>query len=368
MFEKIARKTLETIKPYIPGQSIEDAEKEFGVTGLVKMASNENPIGCSVAPEELSEAIQKAYYYPDLASAPLIGKLATKSGLSNNQIVLGNGSDELILMVVQAFLNPGEEVVTSEVTFSEYAFSTKIADGHLITVPMKNEAYDLDAIAAAITLQTRVVYIANPNNPTGTYVNQSDLETFLKRIPPHVIVVSDEAYVEYATASDFPNTVPLMAHHKNLLILRTFSKIYGLAGFRIGYGFGHESLISCLNKVRLPFNINSLALKAAEIAIDNQDHLKRSRLVNSEGMALLTTELQALGLRVVPSQANFLCIHLDIKAAVVCESLIKKGFIVRSLQSFGWDQSIRVTIGLPEQNIGFVAALKSVLREGESHE
>jgi len=356
------RKTLDFLTPYTPGTSIDAAKKELGLKNVIKMASNENPLGPGFEnPNELINDLKNSHLYPDISTSDLIPLLAKSFSVTPENIILGNGSDEICQMLALAYLNPGDQVIVSEHTFSEYEFVTKLLDGKTINIPMNNLQYDVDAIAKAVTKNTKLIFIANPNNPTGTYINQMNLETLINKVGPSVLVVIDEAYVEYAEAEDFPNSVGLLSAYDNVVILRTFSKIFGLAGFRIGYGLGSIKLIGDLNKVRQPFNVNSLSLKAATLAWENESHIERSLKLNSEGKKFLYQALNSLKLDYVPSEGNFILINLPIKASTAYDGLLSKGIIIRALTSFGLPNAIRVTIGKQDQNDAFIKALKSIL-------
>ncbi len=349
------RASLDHLTLYVPGKSIEEVVQEFGLTDVIKMASNENPLGCPVSPTHLEGILKKSHFYPHQASSGLIQALCEKFQISENQVILGNGSDEVILFLGMAYLDPGDEVITSEYTFSEYEFATKVMGARFITVPMTaGYKIDLEGYLSALTPQTKMMFIANPNNPTGTMVTRVQLNAFLAKVPSHVLVVLDEAYAEYATNPDFASGLEWLNRHSNVIVLRTFSKLYGLAGFRIGYGMGHADVIATLQKVRPPFNVNSVALAAATLALKNKDFVRRSLEVNAEGHAFLAKALTEKGLTVLPSEANFLCVFIPDKAKIVADRLQKKGIIVRSLHGFGLETAIRVTVGLREQNQRFL--------------
>ena len=358
----ISRPTVDNIVPYIPGKAIEEVVKELGLSQVIKMASNENPLGCPVSWASLQEAFDKVHYYPHPSSSGLFEALGAHFNLPTSRFVLGNGSDEVIQFLGMAYLNPGEEVLTSDHTFSEYAFVAHLMDARLISVPM-TAAYtiDLEGMLKAITPKTKLIFIANPNNPTGTIVAGDPLKRFLDQVPSSIIVVLDEAYAEYAQSAEFVSGVCLLEQYPNVVVLRTFSKLYGLAGFRIGYGIAHESVIAQLQKVRPPFNVNSLALKAAILALDSQSHVAESLKINAEGLAYFYQELTQMGLGYLPSQANFVCIFLPILAKEAFEGLLKEGIIVRALPSFDLPYAIRVTVGLPAHNQLFIQKLKGLL-------
>jgi len=274
-----------------------------------------------------------------------------------NQIILGNGSDEVITLLTKAFLEPGDEAVMADPSFVVYKIDVAAEHAKPVLVPLKEHRHDLPAMAKAVTPKTRLAFICNPNNPTGTYVTAAAVTAFMRAIPPDVIVVFDEAYYEYVTAADYPDTMALLKAGRNVVLLRTFSKIYGLAGLRIGYGLTTPEIVQHLNRIRPPFNTNSLAQKAALAALADEEHVRESRRLNTEGMAYLAERLRALGLTVVPSQANFLYFEVNQDGKAVFEALLRRGVIVRHLSG----PFLRVTVGLPQENERFITALQTVL-------
>ena len=346
------------ITPYSPGKPIEELERELGITGSIKLASNENPRGPSPkALAVLNEAAKTLHRYPDGGGHYLRRALADRWKVSPDQIVLGNGSDEIITLLTKAFLEPGDEAVMADPSFIVYKIDVAAAHAKPVQVPLYEFRHDLPAMARAVTQKTRLVFVCNPNNPTGTYVTAAEVAAFMQAIPPDVIVVFDEAYYEYMTAADYPDTLSMLKGGRNVVLLRTFSKIYGLAGLRIGYGLTTPEIVQHLNRIRPPFNTNSLAQKAALAALSDEEHVRESRRLNTEGMGILAERLQALGLHVVPSQANFLYFDVKQDGAALFEALLRRGVIVRHLGG----TFLRVTIGLPQENERFIAALRAVL-------
>ena len=346
------------ITPYSPGKPIEELEREFGITDSIKLASNENPRGPSPkALAVLSEAAKALHRYPDGGGHYLRRALADRWKVSPAQIILGNGSDEVITMLTKAFLEPGDEAVMADPSFIVYKIDVTAAHGKLVQVPLKEFRHDLPAMAKAVTPKTRLVFVCNPNNPTGTYVTAAEVSEFLMSIPRDVIVVFDEAYYEYVTAADYPDTLAILKSGRNVVLLRTFSKIYGLAGLRIGYGLTTPEIVQHLNRIRPPFNTNSLAQKAALAALADEEHVRESRRLNTEGLGILAERLKTLGLHVVPSQANFLYVDVKRDGKAVFEALLRQGVIVRHLGG----TFLRVTIGLPQENERFITALQAVL-------
>jgi histidinol-phosphate aminotransferase len=346
------------ITPYSPGKPIEELERELGITGSIKLASNENPRGPSPkALAALSDATKTLHRYPDGGGHYLRLALAERWKVAPDQIILGNGSDEVITFLTKAFLAPGDEAVMAEPSFIVYKIDVTAEHAKPVTVPLNEFRHDLPAMAKAVTARTRLVFVCNPNNPTGTYVTAAEVGAFLQAIPPDVIVVFDEAYYEYVTAADYPDTLAILKSGRNVVLLRTFSKIYGLAGLRIGYGLTTPEIVQHLNRIRPPFNTNSLAQKAALAALSDEEHVRESRRLNTEGMGFLTERLTALGLTVVPSQANFLYFDVKQDGKAVFEALLRRGVIVRHLGG----AFLRVTIGLSQENERFITALQAVL-------
>jgi histidinol-phosphate aminotransferase len=359
---KIARKSIQALKPYVPGKSIEDVKAKYNPPSITKLGSNENPLGASPAVLKAVEAaLPRISLYPDGASRILRQALAADHGLVAEQVAVGNGSDEILLMIAAAFLNPGEKVLVSENTFSEYEFSGRVMDGKIVKIPLKDNRYDVAGFRRKLSLKPKLVFLCNPNNPTGSYFTHRELEGLLKAAPPHTLVVVDEAYCEYADAPDFPRSLDLLKTYPNLIISRTFSKIFGMAGLRLGYGFAHPLLIQEMARVKTPFNVNLLVQAAALAALDDKDFRARSIANNLEGRAFLEAGFKARGLQFVPTQANFICFRTKRLAVDLCEDMLKVGVIVRALRSFGLDYWNRVTIGTPEQNARFLEALDGAL-------
>ena len=340
-------------------------ERDLGIEGSIKLASNENPLGPSPrAIEAIEGALKGIHRYPDGGGYYLRRRLAEFYGLGMDSIILGNGSNEIIELVVRTFLRPGEAILTAHPTFLVYGLIVQAAGGRAITVPLKDMAYDLEAMARMLRDGVRIVFIANPNNPTGTIVKRDELDHFVDLIPEETILVLDEAYHEYVVDPDYPDGLEYLERGKKILVLRTFSKIYGLAGLRVGYGMGDGELIDGMNRVRQPFNVNSLAQAGALAAIDDREHLKRSVENNRRGLEFLYREMDALGLPYIPTQTNFLLIKVG-DGDGVYRALLKRGVIVRSMDSYGLGEYIRVTVGLPEENERFVEALKEIITCGE---
>lgn len=351
------------IAPYQPGKPISELARELGLNeaDIVKLASNENPIGPSpMALAAAQDALHDMALYPDGAGFALKAKLSEKLGGAANQIVLGNGSNDILDMAARAFLAPGTSAVYAQHAFAVYPIATQTVGAQGIAVPAKNYGHDLAAMRAAIRDDTRVLWIANPNNPTGTFLPWAEIEAFLETVPPQVLVVLDEAYGEYLPTDDRCDTLAWIERFPNLLISRTFSKAYGLAGLRVGYGVGHPDVIDLLNRVRHPFNVNAPALAAAEAALDDIEFLLRSYALNSAGMAQLTAGLTDMNVATVPSKGNFLLAKVGDAARINAE-LLKRGVIVRPVANYGLPEFLRVSVGLAGQNTRFLDALRACL-------
>ncbi|NLY52675.1 MAG: histidinol-phosphate transaminase [Firmicutes bacterium] len=356
------RKTILDIAPYQPGKPISELRREKGLTDIIKLASNENPLGPSPkAVAAVQQSLTSLHIYPDGNCFELRESLAKRLGVEDMELIFGNGSDEVIKMLGLTFLEPGDEVLVCEPTFSEYAYAANLMGAKLRTLPLKDHAFDLEGMLAAINPKTKMVFICNPNNPTGAYVKQGAVDDFLTKIPEHVLVVFDEAYYEYVTAADYPDTISYVKEGRNVVVLRTFSKIYGLAGLRIGYGVAPGHIAQLVHRVREPFNVNAAAQVAALAALEDEEHVARSRELNEAGKAWLYQELAKLELDYVPSQTNFIFIDLKQDSQIVYQRLLDRGVIARSGGVFGCPTWLRVTIGTEEENQRFIEALAEVV-------
>ncbi len=359
---KLARPSIQALKPYVPGRSIDDVKAQYNPKRIVKLGSNENPLGTSPkVVKAVAAALTDSSLYPDGASRVLRQALATAHGVKPDQVIVGNGSDEILLLLALAYLKPGERVVLSENTFSEYEFSGRTLDAEIVKVPLRDYRYDMDAFARALKQRPKMMFICNPNNPTGNYVTHAELEGLLKKTPKGCLVVVDEAYGDYATARDFPRSLALMKKYPNLIVARTFSKLYGLAGLRLGYAIGDAGLLNETLRVKTPFNVNLLVQKAGVAALADTAFVRKSLSVNEKGRAQIEAGLQKLKLFYLPTQANFICFHVPRPAVELCEDLMKRGMIIRPLKSFGLPDWCRVTIGTKEQNRFFLGELAEVL-------
>jgi histidinol-phosphate aminotransferase len=348
------------IRPYPPGKPVEEVERELGRTAI-KLASNENPFGPSPkAQEALRNYLDQIHYYPDGGGYYLRQKLAEIHGLNMDEIILGAGSTDLIELVAKTFLGGGDEAITSESAFYMYRLAIEDMGAGLVMTPMRDMTFDLAAMAHAITQRTKLVYLANPNNPTGTMFTADALDHFLDAIPSRVLVVLDEAYYDYVQCPDYSRSVNYVRAGRNLLVLRTFSKVYGLAGIRLGYGLGHRELIECLNRIRSPFNASSVAQVAGRAALDDQEHVARSVEINRQEMKFLTQELTLMGVRYTPSVGNFLLMDTGRDCEEDFMRLLHEGVIVRPMKLYGFPTSLRVTVGRHEENQQFLEALQRV--------
>ncbi|MBI3398904.1 MAG: histidinol-phosphate transaminase [Deltaproteobacteria bacterium] len=360
--KKLVSDEIEALIPYPPGKPMEELERELGIKNSIKLASNENPLGPSPkAVEAVAKALKNLNRYPDGGCYYLKEKLAQRLKVKPENLIIGNGSNEIIELVIRTFLRPGDEAVMGNPSFAVYPLVVRAAGGKSVLVPLKNLTHDLDAMFDAITEKTKLVFIANPNNPTGTMSTKAQLDKFIGRLRDDgIIIVLDEAYYEFVTDKGFPDSLGYLNSGKNIVILRTFSKIYGLAGLRVGYGIAPERLNFYMNKVRQPFNVNSLAQIAAMAALGDDEHLKKSQKNNREGLSYLFKELGTMGLECVPTQANFFLIKAG-KGKEVYDALLRQGVIVRPMASYGLGEYIRITVGLPEENKRFVEALKKTV-------
>lgn len=353
---------IRSLIPYEPGKPIEEVEREYGISGSVKLASNENPLGPSPrALAVLRERLPELHLYPDGDCFYLKRALAQKLGVQPDRLIFGNGSNEIIELAARTFMRAGDEAVMAEQAFVVYELIVQAVGGKRKTVPLKNFTHDLAAIADAVTPHTRLVFLANPNNPTGTIYRRREWQAFLERISPDVLVIVDEAYFEYVEEADYPNSLDYHARHPAILTLRTFSKLYGLAGLRIGYGIGAKGVIALMQRVRQPFNVNAPAQWAALAALDDTEHVQRSLGVNQQGVKYLQTEFARLGLSYVPSQANFILVRVG-NGPEVFQRLLQQGVIVRPMVGYKFPEHVRVTVGTMAQNQKLIGALERLIQ------
>ncbi len=358
-----APKYIRSIMPYQPGKPISELAREMGIAeaSIVKLASNENPLGMSARARDAAQAaLSDLARYPDGGAFALKAALCRKFGVKAAQLVVGNGSNDILELAAHAFLAPGLSAVFAQHAFAVYPLATNAIGARGIEVPARDFGHDLDAMASAIAADTRVVFIANPNNPTGTFVPGAELEAFLGKVPKDVLVVLDEAYTEYLSPAQRYDAIAWLERFPNLLVSRTLSKAYGLAGLRVGYAIAHPEVADLMNRVRQPFNVSSVALAAAEAALADDEFLARSAEINRRGMAQLTGAFAAMGLEWIPSAGNFVSVRVG-DAASVNAALLKQGVIVRPIAGYGMPEWLRVSIGLPEENARFIAALEETL-------
>lgn len=351
-----------SIRPYVPGKPIEELERELGITGAIKLASNENPVGPSPkALAAITAELDQLAFYPEGDAPNLKAALAAHLRIDPTELVLGNGSNEIIELLVKTFTTPEHHAVFSQHAFLVYPLALTAARVPFTAVPMKAMKHDLAAMKAAITSKTRLVFIANPNNPTGTYNSRSELSEFLTGLPSECIVALDEAYFEYAEADDYAGGMEFRHLHANTVVLRTFSKCYGLAGLRIGYGVGRPEVVRYLNTVRQPFNTNRLAQIAAIAALADTEYTAYSVAENEKERAWVSENLRARGLEFLPSQTNFILIKMPAPGQKVVNAMLKEGVIIRAMDGYSLPQHVRVTVGTREQNQRFLGALDHVL-------
>jgi len=347
---------------YPPGIPLEEVKRKLGIDDIVKLNSNENSLGPSPkAVKAIFEAAAQVNLYPDNSAFYLKQKLAEKYDVLPEQIILGNGSNELVQFIIMTFLLPGEEVLTCSPTFLLYGIMGRVMGGKVKEVALKGSCFDLDSVLSEITANTKLVFISNPNNPTGTIVTADDFKNFMVKIPDDVVVVMDEAYYEYVTDKDFPDSIEFVRDNKNVIVLRTFSKAYGLAGLRVGYAFAPERLVEQMEKVREPFNLNSLAQKAALAALDDVKHIRKTTENNRIGLSYVYEQLRNLNLDFILTQANFVSVKLGPDAGRICDRLMKEGVLVRNMESYNMSEYIRVSIGLPGENERFIKTLEKIL-------
>ena len=360
-FHDLIPEYIRGLSPYIPGKPIELVERELKVHA-VKLASNENPLGPSpLAVAAAQRALVEAHRYPDGGGLFLREKLSERLGVPVENILLGLGSSELIDLSARALLRPGLEGLTATGSFPLFYISIRATGAQLVEVPLKDYTFNLEALARAITPRTRLIIMANPNNPTGTMFTADEFNAFLARVPQEVLVVLDEAYFDYVERPNYSRSITVMRGGRNLLVLRTFSKVYGLAGLRMGYGIGPVDLLAELNKLRTPFNTSGVAQAGCLAALDDAEHVRRSIVSNRAGLQQLTEGFNVLGVRFIPSVTNFLLVELGTDTAPVSDELLKLGVIVRPMRWMGFPNAIRVTIGTQQENEKFLSALTQVL-------
>lgn len=359
-FVALATDGVQGLTPYQPGKPIDELERELGISNIVKLASNENPLGPSKKVlEALQPQLKDLTRYPDGNGFLLKQALSQHLQVAPEQITLGNGSNDTLDLIARAYLAPGREAIFSEYAFAVYPIATQAAGATAVVTPAKDWGHDLNAMKAAITDKTRLIFLANPNNPTGTWFNRSEFEAFIADVPENVIVVLDEAYSEYVEDPTYPDGLKYLDQYPNLIITRTFSKAYGLASLRVGYSVSHPQIADVINRIRNPFNVDSFALAAATAALQDTDYIAESVALNREGYQLLTKAVTERQLRFIPSVGNFVSVDFGMDAAPVYEALLREGVIVRPMAAYKMPTFLRVSIGLPEENERFIQALDS---------
>jgi histidinol-phosphate aminotransferase len=356
------KKSIRDLIPYPPGKPIEELTREYGIKKVIKLASNENPLGPSPqALKAIRKGLSQLHRYPDGSGYYLKEGLSSQLGVKSDQILLGNGSNEIIELALRCFLSPGDEVISPQPSFLVYGTAVQAVGGKNILVPLKRFIVDLESMLRAISPRTRIIIVNNPNNPTGTIIKRKNWERFLKAVPPDILVLLDEAYIDFVDDPDCPDGLEYLASEKPLLVLRTFSKAYGLAGLRVGYGLTRSDLADYMNRVRQPFNVNSLGQTGALGALEDREFFEKTRSLVQEEKLILEKGLKKLGLTYIPTQTNFILIKVPRKAQEVFEAMLHKGVIIRSMKSYGLENYIRVNMGLPEENRLFLKGLKEVL-------
>jgi histidinol-phosphate aminotransferase len=362
--KEMARKSVLSVKPYIAGKPIEETKRQLGLKEVIKLASNENPLGPSPkAVSAIKKSLSEISRYPDSQGYYLKSALAKKYSLSPENFVLGNGSDELIDVLIRTFVEPEENIVTADNTFLEYEIIAQANERRIKKVPLRYFKYDLEAILKAVDKNTKLVFIANPNNPTGTYVTRYEVADFLEALDDSVLVVFDEAYDAFIDVDDYPDSLGCMKKDKRVISLKTFSKAYGLAGLRLGYAIADRSLISFMERMRQPFNVNMLAQIGGLAALDDKDFIRRTRKAVISGKNFIYKELSRMGLGVTRSVANFILVDTGKDGYEVFKAMLKFGVIVRDMKQYGLKDFIRVTVGTQKENERFIRVLSKVLKE-----
>lgn len=360
-FRFLANNHIRELVPYQPGKPIEELERELGITSSIKLASNENPLGPSKKAIEAAQmALHKSHFYPDGGCYELKQALASFLNVKREQITVGNGSENILELIIKAYLNHGDSAVISQYAFLTISILLQSYGIRMNIAPAENWGHDVVNMVKAIDEKTRVIFLVNPNNPTGCYINQDDFHFLMENTPPHVLVVVDEAYADYADQSDYPNTLHALNRYPNLIITRTFSKVYALAALRLGYAISSIEIADILNRARLPFNVNAIAAAAACAALEDQDHVKKSIHMNKAGMQQMIEGIEQFKLKYIPSLGNFMTIEVN-DAKTVYQKLLYEGVIIRPLTAYDMSSHVRVTIGTAEQNERFLASIQKVL-------
>lgn len=359
--KNLIRKNILNITPYEPGKPIEEVKRQLKLKEVIKLASNENPLGSSpLAKSKIKKILSSINRYPDGNCFYLRGALAKKLRVKSTNLIFGNGSDEIIDMIIKTFVEEDENILTADITFLEYEIISRINNRGVTSVPLRYFKYDLEAMKKKINNKTKVIFIANPNNPTGTYVTRYEIDEFMKDIADNIIVVFDEAYDLFIDVDDFPRSLSYL-QNRNIIVLKTFSKAYGLAGLRIGYAITKPEFVSYMERVRQPFNVNTLAQAAAMAALKDEKFIKKTREAVLKGRRFLSNSLERLGIGYIPSVANFILIDVGKDGVGVARSMLKFGVIVRDMNQYGLKNFIRVTVGTKKENQRFIKVLRKVL-------
>ena len=356
------RKALDNIASYVPAKSLQQIEKELGLNKIIRLAANENTMGCSPTVKvAIQESFENIFLYPDGFCIELRSELSKLYNIEENKLIFGNGSFELLSLVAQAFINPGEESIIPEPSFGWYKVVTLAMNGSIVSLPLKNYAIDLDEVKSSITDKTKVIWLCNPNNPTGTFFDSEQLEKFLEEMPSRIVVVLDEAYYEFVTSDKYPNSVDLIEKYPNIIILRTFSKVYGLASLRVGYGIAHPEFIDFLNKIRLPINVNATAQVAALASLKDTDFKNACIENNILGKEYYYKSFDELNLEYIHTETNFIMVNVEKDSVTVVNEILKRGISLRAGLEFGMPTWLRISIGRPEENQLVIEKLKEVL-------
>ena len=363
-YTKLVREEVHSLKPYIPGKPIEEVQEEYGLERIIKIASNENPLGVSEKVKKaVVEEIMNINRYPDGGCRIIKKPLAEKLGILEDMLLFGNGSDGLLKVIGETFINKGDEIIISDPTFVEYIFVSNLMGAKIKRVKMNPYHQDIELIANMVTDKTKMVFLTSPHNPAGTVINNDDLKYFMEKIPENILVVLDQAYYEYVQDRDYPDVLEYIEQGYPIIALRTFSKAYGLAGLRIGYAIANPQLISLLSKGRDPFNVNRIAQVAARAALNDQDFLKKTLELNEMGKKYLYRELKSRNINYVPTEANFILVDISRDTIDVFNRMLEMGVIIRPGKPLGYPEHIRVTIGLPEENKIFIDSIDKLLAE-----
>lgn len=365
MPKNIFKKELSNLKPYVPGKPIEEVKKEYGLKDVIKLASNENPLGPSPkAIEAVRNELQNINIYPDAGAIALRQELAKKYDLDYDNIVVGNGGEQILQIIAQTFINPGDEAIMAKTTFSIYGNTVLHMGGNPVRIPLKNNKHDFEGFVGKINEKTKLIYVCNPNNPLGNIMTKDEVNYLIKNVPEDVVIVFDEAYYDYARVNpDYPNSIDILKDRQNVIILRTFSKVAGIAAVRVGFALTSKKIATEMSKVKGVFNVNRLAQAAAMGALKDKDHIDKTVKLNYKSLGMMEKTFNSLGLEYIKSNANFIFVNTTMNSKIVFEELMKKGIIIRPGYLWGWDNWIRVSTGTIEQTEKFLLELKEILNK-----